>query len=90
VILEPVMEFEIQVPDSYYGAVSTDLQKRRADLKGVDLEGGLRILRGLVPLAEVFGYPNVLRSLAQGRAAITLEPRSYSPVPEAVAARFRL
>ena len=90
VILEPVMEFEIQVPDSYYGAVSTDLQKRRADLKGVDLEGGLRILRGLVPLAEVFGYPNVLRSLSQGRAAITLEPRSYSPVPEAVAARFRL
>jgi elongation factor G len=90
VILEPVMRFEIQVPDAYYGPVSTDLQKRRAILGEVDLSGGLRILRGIVPLAEVFGYPNTLRSLSQGRAAITLEPESYRPVPEAVAERFRL
>jgi elongation factor G len=89
VILEPVMRFEIQLPDSYYGPVSTDLQKRRAILRESDLADGLRILRGLVPLAEVFGYPNNLRSLSQGRAAISLEPESYLPVPQAVAERFR-
>jgi elongation factor G len=88
VILEPVMRFEIQVPDIYYGPVSTDLQKRRAILSETDLAHGLRILRGVVPLAEVFGYPNALRSLSQGRAGISLEPESYLPVPEAVAERF--
>jgi elongation factor G len=90
VILEPVMRFEIQVPDAYYGTISTDLQKRRATIQGVDIASDLRVIHGLVPLAEVFGYPNTLRSLSQGRAAISLEPESYRPVPEAVAERFRL
>lgn len=89
VILEPVMRFEIQVPEEYYGAVSTDLTKRRAMIQEVDLEHDLRILRGLVPLAEVFGYPNNLRSLSQGRGTISLEPESYHPVPQEVAQRFR-
>jgi elongation factor G len=90
VILEPVMRFEIQVPDPYYGAVSTDLQKRRADLKDVTLEHDQRVLRGRVPLAEVFGYSNTLRSISQGRASISLEPEAYLPVPKEVAKRFHL
>jgi elongation factor G len=90
VILEPVMRFEIQVPEEYYGTVSTDLNQRRASIQDVDLENELRVLRGLVPLSEVFGYPNTLRSLSQGRGTISLEPESYRPVPEEVAERFRL
>ncbi len=89
-ILEPVMRFEVQVPDAYYGPVSTDLGKRRANIREVAIEHELRTLRGNVPLAEVFGYSGNLRSLTQGRGAITLEPESYAPVPEAIAVRFRL
>ncbi|MBI4603089.1 MAG: elongation factor G [Planctomycetes bacterium] len=89
-ILEPVMRFEIQVPDTYYGAVNTDLQRRRAAIAEVDLVDDLRILRGLVPLGEVFGYPNTLRSLSQGRGSISLEPHAYLPVPEDVQERFKM
>jgi elongation factor G len=89
-VLEPVMRFEIQVPDQYYGGISNDLNQRRTQIEEVDLAQGIRVLRGLVPLAEAFGYSNMLRSLSQGRGTISLEPDSYAPVPEAVAARFRL
>jgi elongation factor G len=89
-VLEPTMRFEIQVPEEYYGAVSTDLNQRRTDIREVDLEGGLRILRGLVPLAETFGYTSRLRSLTQGRGTISLQPESYSAVPKEVAERFQL
>jgi elongation factor G len=88
-VLEPVMRFEIQVPDEYYGGVTNDLNKRRAIIHEAGLQADLRILRGSVPLAEVFGYTTQLRSLTQGRGAISLEPESYSRVPEDVAARFR-
>ncbi len=89
VLLEPVMRFEIQVPDEYYGSVTNDLNKRRAEIGESDIQADLRILRGTVPLAEVFGYTTALRSLTQGRGTISLEPESYRPVPEEVAARFR-
>ena len=89
-VLEPMMRFEIQVPEEYYGNVSTDLNQRRTVIREVDLEGLNRILRGVVPLAETFGYTGVLRSLTQGRGTISLEPESYAAVPSAVAARFRL
>jgi elongation factor G len=89
VLLEPVMRFEIQVPDAFYGSVTNDLNKRRAIIQESDMQADLRILRGTVPLAEVFGYTTALRSLTQGRGTISLEPQSYSAVPEEVAARFR-
>ena len=89
-VLEPMMRFEIQVPEEYYGAVSTDLNQRRTVIREVDLEGGTRILRGIVPLAETFGYTGVLRSLTQGRGTISIEPESYSAVPHEVAARFQI
>ena len=88
-ILEPVMRFEIQVPDEYYGSVTNDINKRRAVIRESDILGDLRVLRGSVPLAEVFGYTTSLRSLTQGRGSISLEPESYSQVPPDVAARFR-
>ena len=88
VILEPVMRFEIEVDDTFYGAVSTDLMQRRASIAAADLDGNLRTIRGVVPLAEVFGYSGVLRSVSQGRASLTLEPDRYLPVPPEVAERF--
>lgn len=88
VILEPVMRFEIELPDQYYGAVSTDLNKRRTIIREVDLKHGIRQIRGTVPLREVFGYTGTLRSLTQGRGNISLEPESYQPVPEEVAERW--
>ncbi len=89
-ILEPVMRFEVQVPDEYYGGVVNDFNQRRAIVQETDLQGDLRILRGTVPLAEVFGYTTILRSLTQGRGTISLEPESYAPVPVEVEERFRL
>ncbi len=89
VILEPLMRFEVQVPEEYYGGVTTDLNRRRTMIRESDVQAGLRVLRGTVPLAEVFGYSTTLRSLTQGRGTISLEPESYSPVPTDVANRFR-
>src|SRR5690606_10445246 len=88
VILEPVMRLELEVPDEFYGVVSNDLVQRRATIAEIDLEGGVRWIRGSVPLAEVFGYSNVLRSLTHGRGSMSLEPESYRPVPDDVAQRF--
>jgi elongation factor G len=88
IILEPVMRFEIQVPDPSYGPVATDLERRRAQLEASELTGEMRILKGRVPLAEVFGYPGTLRSLTQGRGSITLEPDIYLPVPPEDQGRF--
>lgn len=89
VVLEPIMAFEIEVPEEYYGSISGDFVRRRAVIQDVELEQGLRLIRGTVPLAEVFGYSNTLRSLSQGRGTISLEPQAYAPVPEGVAQRFR-
>ncbi len=89
-LLEPVMAVEIEVPDEYYGAVSNDLTQRRTVIRSVELENGVRMISGSVPLAEVFGYSNTLRSLTQGRGSLSLEPESYAPVPESVAQRFNL
>jgi elongation factor G len=83
-ILEPIMRFEVQVPEPYRGGVIHDLQGRRAEVQEVDREGEIDLLRGTVPLAEVFGYTNDLRSLSQGRGSCSLEPHAYAPVPEAL------
>ena len=88
VVLEPLMRIELQVPEEYYGAVSNDLAQRRSTIQEVDLEGGLRVIRGTVPLSEVFGYSGTLRSITHGRGTMSLEPESYQPVPDAVARRF--
>ncbi len=87
-ILEPLMRFEIQVPEAYYGTVSLDLNRRRSTIQKVEVAEDIRIISGTVPLAEVFGYSNNLRSLSQGRASITLTPESYTPIPSHLRARF--
>ncbi|MCI0342347.1 MAG: elongation factor G [Planctomycetales bacterium] len=87
ILLEPIMRFEIQVPEIYLGGVMNDLNGRRAVIAGMDQIRDLRVLRGTVPLAETFGYTTELRSLSQGRATCTLEPARYAQVPPEVAAR---
>jgi elongation factor G len=83
-ILEPIMRFEVQVPEGYRGPVLNDLNGRRAEIREVSLEGGLCFLRGIVPLASMFGYTTDLRSLTQGRGSCSMEPAAYAPVPDAV------
>lgn len=81
VLLEPVMRIEVVVPEKYMGDVLADLNARRAEIVGVDISGGHRIIRGKAPLVKMFGYATVLRSLTQGRCTHTMEPSEYAPAP---------
>ncbi len=87
-LLEPLMEFEIQVPTEFYGNIIHDLNGRRASIKDVAMSGEDRILRGTVPLSSMFGYSTTVRSLSQGRAAFSMEPCDYAAVPEHLAPKF--
>jgi elongation factor G len=89
VLLEPIMEFEIRAPQDLLAGVNADLNGRRARVSSVTAEGSEAVVRGAVPLAEIFGYSTVLRSLTQGRATFSVEPRAYEPVPEHVARNVR-
>ncbi len=80
-ILEPVMKLEIQTPDEYCGNIVNDLNGRRAEISDMVVHGDMRIIRGVVPLAEMFGYSTTIRSLSQGRATFTLEPHAYAEAP---------
>ncbi|MCA8961521.1 MAG: elongation factor G, partial [Planctomycetes bacterium] len=89
VLLEPVMRFQITTPDEYFGGINQDLVRRRAEVDHVDEVSGQRRIQGSVPLAEVFGYTTTLRSISQGRAAMSLEPIGFAPAPEDVAEKYR-
>jgi elongation factor G len=84
VILEPVMRLEVQVPEDYLGPVQSDLNVRRADISNVHVRGKLRVIEADVPLREMVDYADRVRSLSQGRASSSLEPRAYRPVPDEV------
>jgi elongation factor G len=82
VLLEPVMAVEVHTPEEFLGGVLGDLQRRRCGVEALESPGsGIRLVKGTVALAEMFGYSTALRSLSQGRAAFTLEPKAYAPVP---------
>ncbi len=81
-LLEPVMHSEVTVPEEYLGPVTADLNARRAEITQVLTRGKLRTVEALVPLSRMFDYSDRVRSLSQGRASWTMEPRSYAPVPE--------
>lgn len=82
VILEPIMEIEIVTPDEYLGDVISDLNARRGRVLGLEESGTTRIIKGLVPLAETFGYATNLRSASQGRANFSMEIKGYAALPE--------
>jgi len=79
IVLEPVMVLEVRAPDDSLGALMKDLSSRRAEIRETDMEGGNAVVRGLVPLAEMFGYSTQMRSLTQGRGSFSLEPYDYQP-----------
>jgi elongation factor G len=81
-VLEPVMRFEVRAPEDFLGSVVRDLNARRAEVRESILLGGLAVVRGFVPLAEMFGYSTQVRSLTQGRGSFSLEPYDYQPVPD--------
>ncbi len=81
VILEPIMGFEVRTPSEYISGIVADLHSRRAKIDEMDPNAEPAIIRGSVPLSEVFGYSTTIRSLSQGRANFSLEPREYAPVP---------
>ncbi len=84
VLLEPVMHLEVTVPEQYLGPITADLQARRAEITEMHVRGPLRSVEALVPLARMFDYADAVRSLSQGRASYTMEPRQYAPAPDEV------
>ena len=86
VILEPIMKLEATTPEEFMGDVIGDLNARRGRIDAMeDLNGGAKLIKAFVPLANLFGYTSDLRSLSQGRAASTMELHGYEEVPPNVA-----
>jgi elongation factor G len=85
VILEPVMRLAVSTPSEFVGPIQADLVRRGALLEGEDHRGEQRTIRGRVPLSRMFGYSTAVRSLSQGRAAYSMEPAGFAPVPPDVA-----
>ncbi len=81
VLLEPIMKVEVMVPEEYMGEVIGDINSRRGKIEGVEPKGGSQIIRGHVPLAEMFGYATELRSHTQGRGTYSMEFSHYSELP---------
>jgi elongation factor G len=88
VFLEPIMRLQVMTPEDYLGAITSDLQARRVEIKHMEQRGNQRLLLAEAPLAEMFGYSTQLRSLSQGRATSTMEPLRYAPAPEQVAEKI--
>jgi elongation factor G len=85
ILLEPIMFVEVVVPEEYMGDIIGDLNSRRCVIQEMGNRGHLKSIKGLVPLAEMFGYATAVRSLSQGRATYTMEPHSYQQVPKMLA-----
>jgi elongation factor G len=85
VLLEPYMLLEVRVPEAYLGTVVGDLNSRRGEVSDVDSQGTERIIRGLVPISEMFAYSSALRGATQGRGSFSMEFSEYRDVPAAIA-----
>ncbi len=88
-LLEPVMRVEVVTPEEYMGDVIGELNSRRGQINGMDSRGIARVITAMVPLANMFGYVNNLRSMSQGRAQYTMHFDHYEQVPQAVADEVR-
>jgi elongation factor G len=85
VLLEPVMDVEVVVPEEFMGDVMGDLSARRGHIQGMDTRGGGQVIRAMVPLSEMFGYATTVRSKTQGRATFTMQFDHYAEVPRSIA-----
>jgi len=84
-LLEPVMSIEITTPEEYMGPVNGTICQRRGRIESMDERGGMKIVKGHVPLSEMFGYSNTIRSLTQGRASFSMTFEHYEAVPFSIA-----
>jgi len=85
VLLEPIMKVEVVSPEEYTGSIIGDLTSRRGQVQGQDVRGNANVINAMVPLANMFGYINTLRSMSQGRAQYTMQFDHYEQVPTALA-----
>ncbi len=85
IILEPMMKVEVTTSEEFYGDVIGDLNRRRGIIQGMENSGTMYVVRGNVPLSEMFGYVSDLRSMTSGRASYTMEFSHYDPVPKNLA-----
>src|SRR5712672_2253528 len=81
ILLEPIMKVEVTTPDEYQGDLLGDLNRRRGKIANIDAKEASTVLNAEVPLAEMFGYATAIRSLSKGRAAYSMEPFRFEPVP---------
>ncbi len=88
VILEPIMKVAVIVPEDYMGDVIGDLNSRRGQILGMEARAGVQQINALVPLSEMFGYSNDLRSKTQGRGQYSMEPHSYTQVPKSISEKI--
>jgi len=88
-LLEPVMKVEVITPEEYMGDIIGDLNSRRGNVGGMEPRGNARAIEAMVPLANMFGYINTLRSMSQGRAQYSMQFDHYEQVPQAVADEVR-
>ena len=88
VLLEPVMDVEVVVPEEFMGDVMGDLSSRRGQIQGMDSRGGGQVIRAMVPLSEMFGYATTVRSKTQGRATFTMQFDHYAEVPKSIASEI--
>jgi elongation factor G len=84
VLLEPIMSVVVTTPEDYMGDVIGDLSSRRGKVEGMEQVGNSHVIRGQVPLSDMFGYATDLRSRTQGRATYTMQFHSYQQVPESI------
>ncbi len=86
VLLEPIMDVEVLVPEEYMGQISADLSSRRGRILGMDVRSNMQVVRAQVPLAEIFKYATDLRSMTQGRGSYSMKFSRYDQVPQKISA----
>jgi len=86
ILLEPIMKVEVTTPDEYQGDLLGDLNRRRGKILSIEAKDTSTVLNAEVPLAEMFGYATAIRSLSKGRAAYSMEPFCFEPVPNSIVA----
>ncbi|MCF6464411.1 elongation factor G [Clostridium sp. Cult2] len=88
ILLEPIMKVEVIMPEEYMGDVIGDINSRRGRIEGMEPRSGVQVVRGYVPLSEMFGYATDLRSNTQGRAVYSMQFDHYEPVPSSIAEKI--
>ena len=84
VLLEPVMEVEVTVPEEFMGTIIGDLNSRRGRIEGMEMVGGVQAIKATVPLSTMFGYATAMRGSTQGRANYTMQFKQYEEAPRSV------